>query len=323
MENDNPLVSIVIVNYNGQNLLEKCLISINHSNYKNFEIILVDNNSSDDSINYVKNNFPKIKILELNKNFGFAIPNNMAAKIAKGKYIVFLNNDTNVTQNWLSELVYSLEKNKEISIGQSLLVLPDGNIDSSGDYIDEIGRAYSSSDRPQKIRNILSARAACMILRKDIFLDMGGFDESYFASFEDVEFGWRAWLWGYKVSLIPNSIVYHLGGKTTEKIPEVISFHGVKNNILLRLVNFDRKDSIKSFFWMISILFFKNFFGISIAKSRNSQYQIPKFKIILKAIYWILKNQSLISKKRHILRSRQLISNEKLRNMGLITPHKT
>lgn len=319
MYNANPLVSIVIVNYNGQKFLEKCLQSLTQTNYKNYEIIVIDNNSTDDSIDFIKNNFLKIQLLELNKNFGFAIPNNMGAKIAKGKYLVFLNNDTTVTPDWLTELVSALENNNEITIGQSLLVLPNGNIDSSGDYIDEIGRAYSSTDHPKEIRHILSARAACMILRKDIFLDMGGFDENYFASFEDIEFGWRAWLWGYTVSLIPKSIVYHLGGQTIEKIPDVISFHGVKNNILLRLTNFDRLDLLKSLFWMISILFFKKFFRISIVNNRNQKYKIPSTKIIFKAIYWILKNQNLISQKRKTLKSRQVISNEKLRNMGLIT----
>ena len=322
MDYEQPLVSIIIVNYNGKKFLENCLKSLIQTNYKNYEIIVVDNNSTDGSIDLVKNNFPKIQLLVLNKNFGFAIPNNMGAKIAKGKYLVFLNNDTTVTQNWLAELVSALENDNEITIGQSLLILPNGNIDSSGDFVDEIGRAYSSTDRPKKTRYILSARAACMILRKDIFLDMGGFDVNYFASFEDVEFGWRAWLWGYKVSLIPKSVVYHLGGQTIKKIPDVISFHSVKNNILLRLTNFDRLDSLKSLFWMVSVLFFKKFFRISIANNRNQKYQIPNTKIIFKAIYWIIKNQKLVSQKRKILKSRQVISNKNLRKMGLITPLK-
>lgn len=319
MEINHPLVSIIIVNFNGKNFLKNCLESLNQTNYKNYEIIIIDNNSIDESVEFVKSFDSKIQILELNKNFGFVIPNNMGAKIAKGKYLVFLNNDTTVTPNWLEELVFALENDSEISVGQSLLISPNGDIDSSGDFIDEIGRAYSSKNYPTKIQNIFSARAACMIIRRDLFLDMGGFDENYFASFEDVEFGWRSWLWGYNVSLIPTSIVYHVGGQTTDKIPDVISFHGIKNNILMRLTNFDRFDSVRSLGYMILILFVKKVFGISIGTNQNQKYQIPSIKIIFKAIWWILKNQKLISEKRKTLKSRQIRTNKELQKMGLIT----
>jgi GT2 family glycosyltransferase len=315
-----PLVSIIIVNYNGKKFLKDCISSLTKTNYENFEIIIVDNGSSDNSTDFVKTNFPEVRLLELNKNYGFAAPNNMGAKISRGKYLVFLNNDTTVTPDWLNELVSALEKNKKITIGQSLLVLPNGQIDSSGDFIDELGRAYSLTDKPSETRNILSAKAACMIIRKDIFLDMGGFDESYFVSFEDVELGWRAWLWGYQVFVIPKSIVYHLGGQTIKDIPDMVAFHGIKNNLLLRLICFNNLESIKSLTWMALILILKKICKVSIKPHKNQKFCIPRLSIILKALFWVIKNQKLISKKRKNLKSRQVVSNKKLRELGLITP---
>jgi len=316
---NSPLVSIVIVNYSGKNYLEKCLSSLSQTNYENYEIILVDNQSSDDSVSFVKQNYPEIQVIELNKNFGFAVPNNIGSRLAKGKYLVFLNNDTQVTKDWLVELVKPLESDKNIAFGQSLILNSDGSVDSSGDYIDEIGRSYSSHDKPKKIRNILSPKAACMIARRDLFLDLGGFDENFFASFEDVDLGWRSWLWGYKSLVIPTSIIYHLGGQTTKKIPELIAFHGVKNNIILRLTNFDFLDSMKSLTFMISLALLSKLFHIHLLQNQGEKMKIPNLKIMMKAFIWVIKNWNKISKRKNFLKTRKTKTNKELKKLGLIT----
>ena len=134
-----PKVSVIIVNYNGKTLLEKCLESLVKVNYENFEIILVDNNSTDGTVEFVTKTYPSIIIIKLDSNRGFAEPNNIGAKIASGKYLLFLNNDTIVTPNFISEMVKVIEKDKKIAICQSLLLRLDGSIDSSGDFIDQLG----------------------------------------------------------------------------------------------------------------------------------------------------------------------------------------
>ena len=319
---EKPLVSVIIVNYCGRKLLERCLESLSGTSYKNYEVIIVDNNSSDKSIEFLENNYSEIQVIKLNKNYGFAIPNNIASKVAKGKYLVFLNNDTQVTASWLDELVNALEADISVVIAQSLLMKPDGSVDSSGDFIDTLGRAYSKHDVPQKISYILSARAACMIIRKDAFLDFGGFDENYFVSFEDVELGWRSWLWGYQVVIVPTSIVYHIGGETIKQVSEMIAFHGIKNNILLRLTNFDLVDSVKSIFLMAVIVLVKKLFGISLVRNLDQRFNIPNSKTIFKACVWILKNADQISKKRRALKARKIRTNKDLQKLGLITRFK-
>jgi GT2 family glycosyltransferase len=318
MMEDLPLVSIIIVNYNGQFYLEKCLSSLTKSNYQRFEVILVDNNSTDSSVEFVQKNYPFVNIIKLDKNYGFAEPNNMGAKNARGELLLFLNNDTITTPDFIAELVNVAKKDSDIGIFQSLLLKPDGSVDSSGDFMDLYGRAYSSREKVNDVRLILSARGASMMAKKKVFWDLDGFDKNYFATFEDVDIGLRAWIWGYKVVLVPKSIVYHLGGQTIRQLDSVISFHGVKNTLLLRLTNFEITFAIKS----IGILFFvsimRKFFGISVIKDPEKNVSLPSFKIILSGAVWVLKNLQYVMTKRKLIKSRRILSTKELVKLNLI-----
>ena len=199
-----PLVSIIIVNYNGLELLKKCLMSLSKIQFTNYEVILVDNNSSDNSVNYVTKNFPQIILVKLDENKGFAEPNNIGTKIAKGDYFLFLNNDTIVEPNFVSELVKTALKDSKIGILQSLLLKPGGEIDSSGDFIDETGIVFNSKKPISNDREIFSARGACMMVQRSLFEKLGGFDEKFYFSFEDVDLGWRERIFGYKIVVIAN-----------------------------------------------------------------------------------------------------------------------
>ena len=180
-------VSIIIINYNGQELLEKCLDSLFKIDYENFEVIIVDNNSTDNTIEFVAKNYPSVIIVKLDSNKGFAEPNNIGAKIAKGEFLLFLNNDTIVNPTFLNELVLEITKNSKTAICQSLLLRPDRTIDSSGDFIDKIGVVYNSKTIITNVRKIFSPRAASMLIKKNVFDKLNGFDEKFIFSFEDVD----------------------------------------------------------------------------------------------------------------------------------------
>jgi GT2 family glycosyltransferase len=317
----NDLVSIIIVNYNGKLYLKKCLDSLTKINYSNYEIILVDNHSSDGSIEFVKSKYSSIKIIELDQNYGFAEPNNIAAKTATGKYFLFLNNDTIVTPNFVNELVKVMAHDSQISISQSMLLKPNGNVDSSGDFVDTLGRAYSSKDNPKDTRLILSAKGASMMIRNDIFWNLDGFDKNFFASFEDVDIGWRSWISGYKVVLVPNSIVYHTGGQTIKDINSLITFHGVKNSIILRLTNFEINYVIKSMTILFYVIVTKKLFGVSLIKDPEEISPLPSFGIMIKGLLWILKNSKYIFTKRKKVNAERIISTNDLLKKGLVTKY--
>jgi GT2 family glycosyltransferase len=320
---EDPSVSIIIVNYNGKNHLEKCLKSLSEIIYKNYQIVLVDNNSSDGSVEFTTTNYPKVKIIQLDKNYGFAEPNNIGAKNAVGEFLLFLNNDTIVTTNFLNSLVNVASSDPDIAICQSLLLRQNGDIDSSGDFVDTLGMAYSSHQQPSPdISPILSARGASMLVKKNIFFELGGFDKKYFASFEDVDVGWRAWIWGYKVLLVPDSIVYHFGGQTIGKMNDLMRFHGLKNLFVTRLVNFELPCAIRGFLGFFVVRFMKKV-GINVKntpndglKGKTSTQSLAKTLFLV--LLWLVQNSDYILKKRRQVNSRRIRSTKDLISLGLI-----
>lgn len=328
-----PLVSIIIINYNGRALLENCFKSLAQVNYSNFETILVDNNSDDDSIQYVKENFSDSIIIKLEKNYGFAYPNNVGAKNAKGKYLLFLNNDTEVKPDFLSELVNTMEEDQKIGICQSMLLNPNGDVDSSGDFIDDIGISYSSKEKVENVREILSAKGASMMIRKSVFEKLGGFDEKFYISFEDVDLGWRSWILGYKVVIVPESIVYHIGGQTIKNMNSVISFHGLKNHLSMKITNFEPKFMIKSLFKfliMYGLRELKIFFDYKFrgsTKITNTEYENklaekPHLKEFFKSFVWIFFNWKYLWGKHKNVNSNRKFTTQELQKINVITSRK-
>jgi len=324
-----PKISVIIVSYNGKTLLDKCLESLFKVNYDNFEVILVDNNSTDETIDFITKNYPSVILIKLDSNKGFAEPNNIGAKIAKGEHLLFLNNDTIVTPTFISELVKVIENDTKVAICQSLLLKLDGSVDSSGDFIDTLGIVYNSKTKTNEIREISSARGASMLVRSSIFKKLDGFDEKFFVSFEDVDLGWRTWILGYRVFLVPKSIVYHLGGTTIKKIKSDIAFHGFKNQLSMKITNFEpvlaMKNMIK-FFIIYGIRELKIWFDykthgktkLSSTKYENNIASSPSFKIIFNSIWWIICNQKYLIQKQRKVNSTRKVSTKQLEKMNIL-----
>ena len=324
-----PKVSIIIVNYNGKELLQKCLDSLLNVRYDNFEIILVDNNSTDGTVEFITKNYPSLVIIKLDSNKGFAEPNNIAAKIAKGEYLLFLNNDTVVTHNFISEMVKVMETDKKIAVCQSLLLKPDGSVDSSGDFIDHLGVVYNSKTKIDEIREVSSARGASMLVRSDIFEKLDGFDQKFFITFEDVDLCWRSWILGYRVLIIPTSIVYHEGGITIKKIKSEIAFHGFKNQLAMKITNFEPILAMRNmmlFFGIYGIRELKIWLDYTISgstKLSSTEYEDniapkPSFKVIAKSIFWVLSNYGYLIKKQRTINKNRVYSTTILKKMNII-----
>ncbi|MEK6947109.1 MAG: glycosyltransferase family 2 protein [Nanoarchaeota archaeon] len=325
-----PLVSIIIVNFNGKDHIEKCLNSLNKILYEPIEIIVIDNNSSDDSVEFIKHNFPHVLIISLDTNYGFAEPNNICSKTAKGEFLLFLNNDTIVTPNFLMELVLEIKQNNKIAICQSLLLKPNGIIDSSGDFIDKIGMVYNSKQEINQTRRIFSPRAASMLIRKEIFSKLGGFDEKFVFSFEDVDLGWRSWILGYESIVVPKSIVYHVGGITTKKFRSESTFHGIKNQLSMKITNFELPLVFKNLFLFfiiygtreIKIWFDYKINGktmVTSTKFEDTIAQKPDFGTAIKSVFWLFSNMGYLISKHKDVNSKRVLSTKELEKMNLIS----
>lgn len=325
-----PLVSIIILNYNGLDYLKDCLQSVSNVTYPALEVIVVDNNSNDPSVEFVKNQYPNFKIVQLDKNYGFAKANNMGAQHALGKYFLFLNNDTLVAPNFILELVQAIERDPQIGICQSLLLKPNEEVDSSGDYIDSIGVAYSSKERVDSTRNILSAKGASMLVKKEVFEKLNGFDEQFFVSFEDVDLGWRTWIINYRVVVVPSSVVHHIGGQTINKMKQEIAFHGLKNQLSMKITNFEGISVPRNLFLFFMIYGWRIFqvmidykikgsTEITSTKYENTIAQKPNLRTVLKAILWLVRNRKYLAQKHKKINSTRILTTKQLKELKVIT----
>lgn len=224
-----PTVSIVIVNLNGKHLLRDCFKSIKHLDYPSdkLEVVVVDNGSTDGSVEFLRKNYKSVKIVSNLKNEGFAKPSNDGARAANGEYVAFLNNDMRVEKDWLIELVNSIEEQKAQCAASLILSWNGDMLDFAGGSVNFYGLGYqydfhvpvSEIDmRLDKDKEILFACGGAMLVDRKLFLDAGGFDEDYFAYFEDVDFGWRFTLLGNKTVLSVKSRVRHKHNGTSSRI---------------------------------------------------------------------------------------------------------
>ena len=333
----NPLVSIIIASYNGRGHLAKCLASLKGISYDRYEIILVDNGSADGTAEFVGESYPGVRVLRLDSNGGFAGPNNAGAGIAKGDYLLFLNNDTAVTENFVSELVAAFKGDTKIGICQSLLLGFDGTVDSSGDFIDEIGVARSSRRPVSAVRDISSARGASMMVDRAVFEMLGGFDERFFASFEDVDLGWRCWISGRRVIVVPGSVVYHVGGATTTTTTGGggaggldMPFHGAKNQLLMKLTNFESFLAVSRTARFLAVYGIRELriaaeyrlYGrtrITSTKYETAIARNPDLRSAARAVWWILRHPGYVRSKRARVNSLRRYSTRDLQRMGVIT----
>lgn len=238
------LVSIIIVSWNGKQFLKRCFSSLSKQHYSTIEIIFVDNASTDDSVEYIRSNYPKVRIIVNKKNVGFAEANNIGYRASRGEYVLFLNNDTEVTKNFLTELVRVLESDPVIGGVQSKILLMEKRqiLDSVSAFLTHTGFLYhygigkKDGAKYSHQIEIYSPKGACMAFKREILENVKVrnelFDKQYFAYFEETDLAHRVWLAGYKIVFAPRSVIYHKGGATSSRLDNAfVQYHSFKNRI--------------------------------------------------------------------------------------------
>ena len=240
MRTEHPLVSIVIVNWNGADIIHECLVSVKKIRYEPVEIIVVDNASTDDSVKKIKC-FENIILVESKQNLGYAGGNNLGFTHCSGRYIATLNNDTEVDPDWLEEPIKMLESYSGIGIisCRQMNALERGNIDTLYSYLDRDllftrmghGQEYIDSLLFSTGGDVLAANGASAIYRKQLVDQLGGFEEKFFAYHEESDLHMRAFYAGWRCSYVPASIVYHRGSYSFEKIKPIFYYYLERNRI--------------------------------------------------------------------------------------------
>ncbi|MCB9309050.1 MAG: bifunctional riboflavin kinase/FAD synthetase [Lewinellaceae bacterium] len=260
---DTPIVTIAVLNYNGKDLLESYLPMLSYSSSKYaVDFLLIDNNSEDNSIQYVSKWHPEFKIIELSKNYGFAEGYNKGLMNVKSPYVVIINSDVLVTENWLDPLIDALEKDPHLGIVQpTILSLEDKKFyeyaGAAGGFIDILGYPFCRGrlfNTIEKITpeyddpvSIFWASGAAMACKTSLFKNIGGFDGAFFAHQEEIDLCWRVQRAGFGIKCIPTSKVHHLGGGTLQYQDPHKDFLNFRNNLYTILKN----ESFLRTMWVI------------------------------------------------------------------------
>lgn len=321
MKNKAPLVSIIIINFNGIDYLKDCFESLRKIDYQNWEVIVVDNGSSDGSVEFLEKykKFKSLTIIKNSCNLGFAEPNNQGYRQAKGDYILLLNNDTKVKRDFVKLTVERMAKEPKIGVAQPKIFLMEkaGYLDNTGSFITKTGflkhEGFLEKDsaRFNKEKIIFAAKGACMFIKREVIKKVGLFDKDFFAYFEESDFCWRVWLTGYKIIYFPGTYIYHKLGATSKKMNQFsINYHSLKNRLASLIKNLEGYNLLLVLVPHLIIL------GI-IALYYLSSLRFDKTKMVINALWWnIINLRTLIKKRTEVQRFRILGDREIFRKVG-------
>lgn len=307
-----PKVAIVILNWNGQNYLEKFLPSVLATAYDNKEVIVADNGSTDSSVSFLEKHFPQVKLIRFNENNGFAKGYNMALQNIRADYYAIINSDIEVQPGWLTPIINLLDLDKLNAACQPKLLSYNNKklfeyAGGAGGWLDSYGYPFArgrvfdvcEEDKGQydTTERIFWATGAAMVIRSNVFHEMKGFDEYFFAHQEEIDLCWRIQLAGYKLYCCPSSVVYHVGGGTLPRGNSLKTFLNFRNNQIMLYKNLTWSQK----WWKIPFRIFLD--AVSALKGLfmgDGGYFLSIFKAHFSFLKWILfkRNQSVFPAKR-------------------------
>ena len=290
-------VSIVILNWNGEEMLRTFLPSVLFcSSGQDVEICVADNGSTDGSCSLLEEEFPSVRLIRLNQNYGFAEGYNRALEQVEAEYVVLLNSDVEVTVDWLLPLITFMDRHPQVGACQPK-ILSQKNRDyfeyagAAGGFIDSLGypfcrgRIFETVEKDEGQYNtnmpVFWATGAALMVRQQLYKEVGGLDGLFFAHMEEIDFCWRLRSRGYAIYCIPASVVYHVGGATLKKENPRKTFLNFRNNLLMLYKNLPQKELSSVMFkrsildWVAAIVFFlKGDFAAARAVARaRKQYK--------------------------------------------------
>lgn len=258
------LFSVVILNYNGREYLQKFLPGVLNSTYANFEVIVADNGSTDDSLTFLAQHYPHLRVIDLQDNHGFAQGYNLALQQVEAPYYILLNSDVRVTPNWIEPIAELMERDPTVGACQPKILAHDQPdtfeyAGAAGGWIDNLGypfcrgRLFAVTEKDEGqydgLQEVFWATGAALFVRSQLFHGLGGFDGDYFAHSEEIDLCWRIKRAGYKVMAKPRSVVYHVGGGTLNYNTPRKTYLNFRNS-LCTLVKNETRDRLR---WLLPL----------------------------------------------------------------------
>jgi GT2 family glycosyltransferase len=315
-----PTVTIIIPNFNGRPVLEGCLRSVLELDYPRdrLETIVVDNGSTDGSRELVRRT-PRIRLVALSANEGFATAVNVGVRESAGEFVAFVNNDVELSAGWLLKLLTVFLRDPEVAAasGKLLFKHPPGVVNDLGDTVLVNGAGLhrglgTLENEALEMEYVGAASGAACLVRKSAFFATGGFDDSYFAYFEDVDLGWRFWELGFKVVCDPSAVAYHLWQATSRKFGTALRvYHCAKNSFATFLKNAQSKVLPQAFLlWFLRLL-------LEVVRSLKRRDPYSALAIV-KSLGWCWRNLRVILVKRKLIQARRLVSDADLMRLGVL-----
>ena len=307
-----PTIAIVILNWNGRSFLEKFLPFVTASVCAGAEVIVADNASTDDSVSFLRERYPQLRVIEMDKNRGFAGGYNEALRHVDSDYYVLLNSDVEVKQGWLEPMIGLMESDPSIGACQpKILMYADKSsfeyAGAAGGWLDYLGYPFAKGrifdvceedlGQYDQAEPIFWASGAALFIRARLYHEMGGLDTYFFAHQEEIDLCWRIQLAGHKIYSCPQSVVYHVGGGTLPKGNERKVFLNFRNNLIMMVKNMPAGEWL----WKISVRFVLD--SVSAWKSLlagEGVYFLAITEAHLAFLKWLVfkKKESIFPKKR-------------------------
>jgi GT2 family glycosyltransferase len=322
----NPLVSVIVVNWNGRECVGECLQSLSQQSFVDFEVILVDNGSTDGSIEYLQSHFTGfVRVLRNEKNLGFARGNNQGIKIARGKYIVLLNNDAKADRHWAEELVRAAEEDRQAGMLASKIYLQGGQkiIDNVGHliYRDGLnrGRGRLEVDHGQfdQKEEVLFPSGCAALYRVEMLEEIGLFDEDFFAYGDDTDLGLKGRLAGWKCLYVPQAIVHHRYSQSSGPYSPLKAFYVERNRVWIAIKYFPLSLLLISPFYTLWRFLFQGYGALSgrgAAGKFSQEYSCWQLlQILLKAYISAIRGLPKMWEKRKEMKKLTRVSKEEIR----------
>jgi GT2 family glycosyltransferase len=252
-----PLVSVIIVNYNGRKFLRDCINSVRAQSYPDFEILVVDNASEDDSVEFLGSEFPDIRVVRNIRNLGYAGGVNTGIRAAKGSCIFTLNNDTRMEFGCIENLVKAISGDHHIGMCATKMLFPDNRIDSAGMCTSRSGAAWDRGMFEADVgqydvrEEIFAPCAGAALYRLAMFDEIGLFDEDFFLYMEDTDLAFRGHLAGWNCLYVPEAVVYHHHGGTAGFKSDISVYYGNRNILWYPAKDFPLPLLLTSLPWII------------------------------------------------------------------------
>ena len=315
-----PSVSIIIVNFNGREFLSQCLRTLLNTDYPNYDIVVVDNASTDRSVDEIEASYSsdsRIRIIKNHRNVGHAEGCNIGATITEGQYIIFLDSDIEFeAENWLGELVKVMEKDVSIGAAQAKILLAQDKrcldyvcvaVDALGTWAANYG---SKEERLKENFEILAASSGCCIIRREVFDQAGGFDADYFIYDDDTDLSLRVRLLGYRILFVSSAVVIHRGG-VLRGVSGQMLYHSSKNRLYTAIKNYELRNVWWRFFILTFFTFMVSVGFLAVKKSNES-------KATIRGLLSSIKDFQKTWRKRLLFQSKRRIRDFELVNKGFI-----